>query len=33
MGKGTMNIVGYRIKRDVYSNSIEGLFLLKRTPS
>ncbi|PAE12430.1 hypothetical protein CHI02_09560 [Niallia circulans] len=30
MGKGTMNIVGYRIKRDVYSNSIEGLFLLKK---
>ena len=30
MEKGTEDIIGYRIKKDVYSNSIEGLFLLKK---
>ncbi|WP_312092730.1 HD domain-containing phosphohydrolase [Niallia sp.] len=30
MEKVTADITGYRIKEDVYSNSIEGLFLLKK---
>lgn len=30
MEKVTTDIIGYRIKEDVYSNSIEGLFLLKK---